>query len=35
MALADQRCVPCRGGVPPLGAERIAEGCPLREDNII
>ena len=25
MALADQQCVPCRGGVPPLGAERIAE----------
>jgi 4a-hydroxytetrahydrobiopterin dehydratase len=25
MALADQRCVPCRGGVPPLGPERIAE----------
>ena len=25
MALADQQCVPCRGGVPPVGAERIAE----------
>jgi 4a-hydroxytetrahydrobiopterin dehydratase len=25
MALADQQCVPCRGGVPPLVAERIAE----------
>ena len=25
MALADQQCVPCRGGVPPLGTERIAE----------
>jgi 4a-hydroxytetrahydrobiopterin dehydratase len=23
--LADQQCVPCRGGVPPLGAERIEE----------
>jgi 4a-hydroxytetrahydrobiopterin dehydratase len=22
MALADHSCVPCRGGVPPLGAER-------------
>jgi hypothetical protein len=25
MAVADQQCVPCRGGMPPLGAERIAE----------
>lgn len=24
MALADQQCVPCRGGVPPLPPERIA-----------
>src|SRR4029453_18211812 len=23
MALADQQCVPCRGGVPPLPRERI------------
>ena len=23
--LADRSCVPCRGGVPPLGAERVAE----------
>ncbi len=23
--LADQQCVPCRGGVPPLGSDRIAE----------
>jgi 4a-hydroxytetrahydrobiopterin dehydratase len=23
MALADQQCIPCRGGVPPLPAERI------------
>ena len=23
--LADQQCVPCRGGVPPLGPDRIAE----------
>ena len=23
--LADQQCVPCRGGVPPLGPGRIAE----------
>ena len=22
--LADQQCVPCRGGVPPLGREQIA-----------
>jgi 4a-hydroxytetrahydrobiopterin dehydratase len=24
MALADQQCIPCRGGVPPLPAARIA-----------
>lgn len=24
MALADQQCIPCRGGVPPLPAERTA-----------
>ena len=24
MALADQTCVPCRGGVPPLPKERVA-----------
>ena len=23
-ALADQECIPCKGGVPPLGAEEIA-----------
>jgi 4a-hydroxytetrahydrobiopterin dehydratase len=23
MALADQKCIPCSGGVPPLGAEQI------------
>jgi 4a-hydroxytetrahydrobiopterin dehydratase len=23
MSLADQQCIPCRGGVPPLPAERI------------
>src|SRR5688500_17585202 len=23
MALADQQCIPCRGGVPPLARERI------------
>lgn len=25
MALADQQCIPCRGGVPPLPRERIDE----------
>lgn len=25
MSLADQRCVPCRGGVPPLKGERLDE----------
>jgi len=25
MALADQQCVPCRGGVPPLASQRIVE----------
>jgi len=25
MGLADQRCVPCRGGVAPLGEDRIRE----------
>lgn len=24
MALADKNCVPCRGGVPPLGADDVA-----------
>jgi 4a-hydroxytetrahydrobiopterin dehydratase len=24
MSLADNRCVPCRGGVPPLGREKVA-----------
>lgn len=23
MSLADQACIPCRGGVPPLGRERV------------
>ena len=23
MALADQQCIPCRGGVPPLARERV------------
>lgn len=23
MSLADERCVPCRGGVPPLPADRV------------
>ncbi len=23
--LADRQCVPCRGGVPPLGPDRVAE----------
>jgi len=26
--LADQQCVPCRGGVPPMGPERINELLP-------
>jgi 4a-hydroxytetrahydrobiopterin dehydratase len=25
MPLADQKCIPCRGGVPPLNATAIAE----------
>ncbi len=25
MSLADQKCIPCRGGVPPLAAERVRE----------
>ncbi len=25
MGLADKTCVPCKGGVPPLGAEKIRE----------
>ena len=25
MSLADQKCVPCRGGVPPLQESRVAE----------
>lgn len=25
MALADRNCVPCRGGVPPLGAAAVAD----------
>ncbi len=25
MSLADKKCVPCQGGVPPLGAEKITE----------
>lgn len=25
MSLADQKCVPCRGGVPPLSESRVAE----------
>jgi 4a-hydroxytetrahydrobiopterin dehydratase len=25
MSLADQACVPCRGGVPPLEAQRVRE----------
>jgi 4a-hydroxytetrahydrobiopterin dehydratase len=25
MQLAEQRCVPCRGGVPPLAPEKVAE----------
>jgi 4a-hydroxytetrahydrobiopterin dehydratase len=25
MGLADQQCIPCRGGVPPLGSARIRE----------
>ena len=29
MALADQQCIPCRGGVPPLPSERI--GALLKE----
>jgi 4a-hydroxytetrahydrobiopterin dehydratase len=31
MALADQQCVPCRGGVPPLASQRIAELLPQLE----
>ncbi|MBM65317.1 MAG: 4a-hydroxytetrahydrobiopterin dehydratase [Myxococcales bacterium] len=27
-ALAEKDCVPCRGGVPPMGAEEIAEYLP-------
>lgn len=25
MGLAEEKCVPCRGGVPPLGKQRVAE----------
>jgi 4a-hydroxytetrahydrobiopterin dehydratase len=28
MELAEKRCVPCRGGVPPLTAEEIAKLLP-------
>jgi 4a-hydroxytetrahydrobiopterin dehydratase len=28
MQLAEKRCVPCRGGVPPLGHEEIAKLQP-------
>jgi 4a-hydroxytetrahydrobiopterin dehydratase len=28
MELAEKRCVPCRGGVPPLNAEQIAKLQP-------
>ncbi len=36
MALAQKHCVPCRGGVPPLGAEEIARLSPeVPEWNVV
>jgi len=34
--LASKQCVPCRGGVPPLGAEQIAQLSPqLKEWEVV
>jgi len=33
MSLADKECVPCKGGVPPLRGEELAELAAMLNDN--
>jgi len=33
MSLADNKCIPCRGGVPPLSPDAVQELLPQLEDD--